>query len=121
MGQTVSESGGAPGAGAAPAAPGGAAAIDPRTMRHSAAHALAEAVQQLFPEAKFGIGPAIEDGFYYDFDLPRSLTPDDLEEIERRMKAIVAADEPFERRQLDRDAALALFTSRDQPYKVELI
>src|SRR5262252_594508 len=98
MAQLVSES-----AGAAPAA-GAADAIDLRTMRHSAAHVLAEAVQQMFPDAKFGIGPAIEDGFYYDFDLPRSLNPDDLEELERRMKAIVAADEPFERRQLDRDA-----------------
>ncbi|MBE3559955.1 MAG: threonine--tRNA ligase, partial [Ktedonobacteraceae bacterium] len=55
-------------------------------MRHSAAHVMAEAVQELFPDAKFAIGPAIEDGFYYDFDLPRALTPEDLPEIERRMQ-----------------------------------
>ena len=55
-------------------------------MRHSAAHLMAEAVQEIFPDAKFGIGPAIEDGFYYDFDLPRSLTPEDLGEIETRMR-----------------------------------
>ena len=115
MAQTVSD-----GAAAAPAE-GGAPAIDLRTMRHSAAHVMAEAVQQLYPEAKFGIGPAIEDGFYYDFELPRCLTPDDLQEIERRMQALIAADRPLQRRQLDREAALALFRSRDQPYKVELI
>jgi threonyl-tRNA synthetase len=118
MAQTVhSESGPAPGA-----PPGGEPpAVDLRTMRHSAAHVMAQAVQQMFPEAKFGIGPAIEDGFYYDFDLPRSLTLDDLAEIERRMQDIVAADLPFERRELDRDEALARFRERHQPYKVELI
>ncbi|MBI3972577.1 MAG: threonine--tRNA ligase [Chloroflexi bacterium] len=95
--------------------------VDLRTMRHSAAHVMAEAVQQLFPDARFGIGPAIEDGFYYDFDLPRTLTPDDLEEIERRMKAIIKSDERFERRELGREEALAYFRERNQPYKVELI
>src|SRR5919109_3713219 len=90
-------------------------------MRHSAAHVMAEAVQEIFPDARFGIGPAIEDGFYYDFELPRALTPDDLPEIERRMRAIVEQDMPFERRQLDRDDALAYFRERGQPYKVELI
>src|SRR3954453_20847700 len=69
---------------------------DLKTMRHSAAHVMAEAVQQLFPDAKFGIGPAIEDGFYYDFDLPRTLTPDDLVEIEKRMKQIAKSNVPFE-------------------------
>src|SRR6266566_2858943 len=54
-------------------------------MRHSAAHVMAEAVQEIFPDARFGIGPAIEDGFYYDFELPRALTPDDLPDIEKRM------------------------------------
>jgi threonyl-tRNA synthetase len=90
-------------------------------MRHSAAHVLAQAVRQVFPDVKFGIGPATEEGFYYDFDLPRPLTPDDLGEIEDRMRAIVAADLPFERREVGRDEALALFRERDQPYKVELI
>ena len=84
-------------------------------MRHSAAHVMAQAVQQLFPDASFGIGPAIEDGFYYDFDLPRTLNPDDLEEIERRMQAIVEADLPFQRRELDRDGALRLFRSGSSP------
>src|SRR5260221_4196277 len=65
-------------------------------MRHSAATVLAEAVQEMFPGAKFAIGPAIEDGFYYDFELPRPLTPEDLPEIERRMAHIVAGQEtPF--------------------------
>ena len=124
MAQTASarenESAAAGAQGAAGAA-GEAEVVDLRTMRHSAAHVLAEAVLQLFPDAKLGIGPAIEDGFYYDFGLPRSLTPDDLEEIEHRMQALIAADLPFERRQLDRDAALDLFRTREQPYKVELI
>jgi threonyl-tRNA synthetase len=118
MAQTVhGESGPAPGAPPGGEPPG----VDLRTMRHSVAHVMAQAVQQMFPEAEFGIGPAIEDGFYYDFDLPRSLTLDDLAEIERRMQDIVAADLPFERRELDRDEALALFRERHQPYKVELI
>ena len=58
-------------------------------MRHSAAHVMAEAVQSIFPDVRFGIGPAIEDGFYYDFDLPRSLTPDDLPVIEKKMGEII--------------------------------
>ena len=96
-------------------------AVDLHTMRHSAAHVMAQAVQQLFPQARFGIGPAIEDGFYYDFDLPRTLHPDDLAEIERRMQAIVEADLPFQRRELDREGALRLFREGEQPYKLELI
>ncbi|MDA8217245.1 MAG: threonine--tRNA ligase, partial [Dehalococcoidales bacterium] len=90
-------------------------------MRHSAAHILAEAVQQMFPDAKLGIGPAIEDGFYYDFELPRTLTPEDFDEIERRMATIVKADVPFEREELPRDEAKRLFDQLGQPYKVELI
>ncbi len=88
-------------------------------MRHSAAHLMAEAVQELFPDVKFGIGPAIADGFYYDFDLPRSLTPDDLREIERRMEVHRKANEAFERNVVSREEALATFG--DNPYKVELI
>src|SRR6185312_11688629 len=64
-------------------------------MRHSAAHVMAEAVQELFPGARFAIGPAIEDGFYYDMELPRALTPEDLPAIEERMRASIAADHPF--------------------------
>ncbi|MFN8593748.1 MAG: threonine--tRNA ligase [Thermomicrobiales bacterium] len=88
-------------------------------MRHSAAHLMAEAVLELFPDARLGIGPAIEDGFYYDFDLSRSLQPDDLVEIERRMQANREAREPFKREVVSRDEALAIFA--DDPYKLELI
>ena len=88
-------------------------------MRHSAAHLMAEAVQDIFPEAKFAIGPAIEHGFYYDIDLPRSLTPDDLADIEKRMRQHKNRAEPFERREISRQEALLLFG--DNPYKVELI
>ena len=96
-------------------------AVSLDTMRHSAAHVMAEAVQQIWPEAKLGIGPAIRDGFYYDFDLPRTLSPDDLAEIERRMQAIIKANVPFETWELERDEALQLFRECGQPYKEELI
>jgi threonyl-tRNA synthetase len=88
-------------------------------MRHSAAHVMAEAVLSIFPDAKLAIGPAIENGFYYDFDLPRSLTPDDLEAIEKRMAEIRTGAFPFKRDEFSREDALAYFA--DQPYKVELI
>jgi threonyl-tRNA synthetase len=88
-------------------------------MRHSTAHLMAEAVQELFPDAKFAIGPAIEDGFYYDMELSRSLTPDDLAEIESHMLANKAKDEPFVRNVVSRDEALRIFGNN--PYKVELI
>lgn len=89
------------------------------TMRHSAAHVMAEAVQSIFPDAKFGIGPAIENGFYYDFDLPRSLNPDDLPLIETKMSEIIAANEPFARKEVTKEKARQLFAA--QPYKLELI
>ena len=76
--------------------------LDP--MRHSAAHIMAEAVVDLFPDARLGIGPAIKDGFYYDFDLPRTLTPQDLKAIEKRMHRSVNKDHAFERREWDPDA-----------------
>jgi threonyl-tRNA synthetase len=91
------------------------------TMRHSAAHIMAAAVLELFPEAKLGIGPAIRDGFYYDFDLPRALTPADLEAIEERMRAQVGANLPFERSELDREAALNQLENEGQDYKVEIV
>jgi threonyl-tRNA synthetase len=90
-------------------------------MRHSVAHVMAEAVQEMFPDAQFAIGPAIEDGFYYDFALPRSLTPDDLPEIERRMQRIIAAKYPFIQARWPREKALEYFQQRRQPYKVEII
>jgi threonyl-tRNA synthetase len=88
-------------------------------MRHSAAHVMAEAVVELFPDARLGIGPPIEDGFYYDFGLPRSLTPDDLATISTRMQAGIDANEPFVRRVVTKDEALDIF--KDQSYKLELI
>jgi len=80
---------------------------------------MAEAVQQLFPGVRFGIGPAIEDGFYYDFELPRPLTPDDLPVIEERMRDIIAADLPFTQRMVSKEKAREVFSG--QPYKLELL
>ena len=88
-------------------------------MRHSTSHVMAEAVQSLFPGAKFGIGPTIEDGFYYDFDLPRPLAPEDLPAIEAKMRQIVSQDLPFTRQEMDKAQARQLFVG--QPYKLELI
>ena len=90
-------------------------------MRHSAAHVMAEAVLEIFPDAKLAIGPAIEDGFYYDFDLPRPLTPEDLPDIEQRMARIVAGKYPFLRDRWPREKALEYFRNKGQSYKVELI
>ncbi|HET6615922.1 MAG TPA: threonine--tRNA ligase, partial [Dehalococcoidia bacterium] len=88
-------------------------------MRHSAAHIMAEAVLELFPEAQFAIGPPIDNGFYYDFLLPRALTPEDLPEIERRMRDRMSSDVPFEHSEMSKGDALKHFAS--QPFKVELI
>jgi len=88
-------------------------------MRHSAAHVMAGAVQSIFPDAKFGIGPAIEDGFYYDFELPRPLNSDDLPTIEAKMSEIIASNMPFVREEMDKEEARRLFAA--QPYKLELI
>lgn len=88
-------------------------------IRHSAAHVMAEAVLLLFPETKFGIGPAIEDGFYYDFELPRPLTPDDLPIIEAKMLEIIAKKSPFGSWEASKEEARQIFVN--QPYKLELI
>ncbi len=88
-------------------------------MRHSAAHILAEAMLEKFPDAKYAIGPPVDDGFYYDFELPRSLTPDDLVELQKRMTQSVRANLPIHGEQIDKDAAREIFS--DQPYKLELI
>jgi threonyl-tRNA synthetase len=90
-------------------------------MRHSAAHVMAEAVQELFPGARFAIGPAIEDGFYYDMELPRPVTPEDLPAIEERMRASIAANYPFVHSEWPRKKALKYFKEHDQPFKIELI
>lgn len=88
-------------------------------IRHSAAHIMAQAVMEIFPDGKVTIGPPIEDGFYYDFDLPRALTPEDLAVIEKRMRQIIAGHHPFVRKELSADEARVVF--KNQPYKVELI
>jgi len=89
--------------------------------RHSTAHVMAEAVQELFPDVKLGIGPATEDGFYYDFDTEEPFSPEDLERIEERMSEIIEADVPFERIAVEREEALRFFDEADEPYKVELV
>lgn len=88
-------------------------------IRHSTAHIMAQAVLEQFPDGKVAIGPAIDDGFYYDFDLPRPLTPEDLEKIERRMRSIIQSRVRFERRVVNAEEARQIF--HDQPYKLELI
>jgi threonyl-tRNA synthetase len=88
-------------------------------IRHSAAHIMAQAVLEMFPNGKVAIGPPIEDGFYYDFDLPRPLTPEDLEKLEKRMREIIKGKHPFVKEVLSADEARKIFD--DQPYKLELI
>lgn len=88
-------------------------------IRHSTAHVMAEAVLEKFPDGKVAIGPPIENGFYYDFELPRPLTPEDLKEIQTRMKKIIASKLTFERKEVSAEEARKLFA--DQPYKLELI
>ena len=90
-------------------------------VRHSAAHVLATAMLDLFPDAQMGIGPPTDDGFYYDFDLPRALTPDDLKALQKLMLKHKKANYPFEYSEHDREAALAYFKETNQPFKVELI
>jgi threonyl-tRNA synthetase len=90
-------------------------------VRHSAAHIMAEAVRSLFPGVKVTIGPAIETGFYYDFDPPQPFTPEDLERIEARMQELVKQDQPFCRREVSWQEATALFRSQDETYKLELL
>jgi threonyl-tRNA synthetase len=90
-------------------------------LRHSTSHVMAAAVQQLFPDVKFGIGPPIKNGFYYDMQLPRPLTPDDLTQIERRMRQIAAEGLEFHRENWNKEKALGFFGSRNQTFKVELI
>jgi len=90
-------------------------------LRHSTSHILASAVLDMFPEAKFGIGPTVEGGFYYDFDLPRTLIPEDLPILEEKIRAIIKQNLAFEKKQIDVKKAQELFKKAKQPYKVELI
>src|SRR5215475_4269710 len=91
------------------------------TIRHSTSHVMAQAVKRLFPDVKVAIGPAIEDGFYYDFAKATPFTPADLESIEGVMREIVAADHPFVREEMPREAAIRFFEERGEPFKVEII
>jgi threonyl-tRNA synthetase len=91
------------------------------TLRHSAAHLMAQAVRQLFPEVKVTIGPAIEDGFYYDFARPAPFSPEDLERIEGRMREIARQDLPFVREEMPRDKAIRFFEELGEPFKVEIL
>jgi len=89
------------------------------SIRHSAAHIMAQAVLEMFPQGKLSIGPPVENGFYYDFDLPRNLTPEDLEQIEKRMRQIIQGKHEFKKTVVSADEAKEVFA--DQPYKLELI
>jgi threonyl-tRNA synthetase len=88
---------------------------------HSTSHLMAHAVQELFPNVEFGVGPAIEEGFYYDIDLEKQLTPEDLENIESKMREISQRDEPFVRREIFKDEAIDLFREKGDKYKVEIL
>ncbi|MBO8142185.1 MAG: threonine--tRNA ligase [Firmicutes bacterium] len=90
-------------------------------LRHSTAHVMAQAVKRLIPEARLAIGPPIENGFYYDFDLPRALSAEELASIEEEMRRIIAADYPFSREEMDRDEAIRFFRERGENYKVEIL
>ncbi len=91
------------------------------TLRHSTSHVMAQAVKRLFPEVKVAIGPAIEDGFYYDFLKPAPFTPEDLERIEAEMRAIIKADHKFEREEMPREKAIRFFEERGELFKVEIL
>jgi len=92
-----------------------------KTLRHSASHVMAHAVKELFPEARLAIGPAVEEGFYYDFDLDRAFTPEDLEKIEKKMAEIIKQDNPFVRKEMNKAEAVELFRRMGEPYKVQLL
>ncbi|MEW6108700.1 MAG: threonine--tRNA ligase [Nitrospirota bacterium] len=89
--------------------------------RHSTSHVMAHAVKKLFPDAKIAIGPAIQDGFYYDFDIDRTFTPEDIASIEKEMKVIIEEDSPFVKKEMPRSEALKLFETMGEKYKVELL
>ena len=92
-----------------------------KMLRHTASHIMAQAVKRLFPDVKLAIGPATENGFYYDFDTATPLTQGDLSEIEAEMKKIIKENLPIKRFELPRDEAVALMEKRGEPYKIELI
>src|SRR5580704_12409683 len=90
-------------------------------MRHSLAHIMATAIQELYPKAKFGVGPVVENGFYYDVDLPQTLGSEDLAKIEAKMHEVVKADYPFEQSHMKLDKAIKYFDEKKQTYKLDLL
>src|SRR3989338_9650090 len=95
--------------------------MDLNTLRHSCSHVMAQAVKELWPDVKLGIGPSIEDGFYYDFDKKEPFTDEDLIRIEKKMQGTIDKNEPFIREELSKKDALGLFKELNEPYKAELI
>ncbi|MFH1576102.1 MAG: threonine--tRNA ligase [Candidatus Margulisiibacteriota bacterium] len=95
--------------------------IDLEILRHSTSHIMAQAVIELFPGVKLGIGPSIENGFYYDFDMPEQITPEDLPKIEKKMKQIIKANQKFERIEMSKEDAIKLMEEKGEKYKVELL
>jgi len=95
--------------------------FDLQTLRHSASHIMASAVVELFPGTKLGIGPAIEDGFYYDFDIPTKISEDDLPKIEQKMREIIEKDYKFLRQEISKEEAIKLFKEKKETYKLELL
>jgi len=95
--------------------------FDLQTLRHSASHIMASAVVELFPGTKLGIGPAIEEGFYYDFDIPTKISEDDLPKIEQKMREIIEKDYKFLRQEISKEEAIKLFKEKTEPYKLELL
>ncbi len=91
------------------------------TLRHSTSHILAQAVMEIFPGVKLGIGPSTDDGFYYDFDLPQAITPEDLPKIEKAMKDICKKNQKFERQEVSKEEAIRLFEEKGEKYKVEIL
>ena len=95
--------------------------MDLSTLRHSTSHVMAQAVKMLWPGAKLGIGPSIEDGFYYDFDKADPFSPEDLDRIEEKMRDIIRSNYKFERQEITKEEALKLFKKLGETYKMELI
>ncbi|MCF7888473.1 MAG: threonine--tRNA ligase, partial [Candidatus Omnitrophica bacterium] len=95
--------------------------MDLKILRHSCSHVLASAVKKLYPEAKLGIGPAIEEGFYYDFDIPGGLSEEDLPKIEKLMEEEIKSKLPFSQKELSKEEAIDFFRKKGEIYKIELI
>ena len=100
---------------------GKTAEVEEALYWHTTSHIMAQAVKRLFPEAKLTIGPSIENGFYYDFDVEKPFSEEDLRKIEEEMKKVIKEDIEIERFELSRDEAIKLMEEREEPYKVELI